>query len=232
MPTKKFVAPALPTYPVEYDQRQGDQLNYALRLYFNNLDNFEAAVAAVVTDEGIVYPDGTLQSTAWEPSYVEAYDRTASITINNTPTLLIPGSFIPATNEGITYDPITGEFTFTYEGVYSLAITLNITCSSANQYVYLYAQKNVGAGWVNTSNSGKAYELKNGLTVQFTTPQSVYRAAGEKTRYYIYSNGTTSSLVTQTLPGVTPTVYVPAVRIQYAGGQYAQTLKNDNIQHK
>ena len=99
-----------------------------------------------------------------------------------------------------------------------MAITLNITTSNANQYVYLYAQKNVGAGWVNTSNSGKAYELKNGVTVQFTTPQAVYRAAGEKTRYYIYSNGTTSSLVTQTLPGVTPTVYVPAVRIQYAGG--------------
>ncbi len=226
-----FKSPSQPLAPIEYDQRQQDQFQYALRLYFNQLDAYNADISRVVTPEGIVYPDGTLQSTAWEPSYVEAYDRSASITINNTPTLLIPASFIPATNEGITYDPLTGEFTFTYEGVYSLAITLNITASTAGQYVYLYAQKNTGSGWSNTSNSGKAYELKNGLTVQFTTPQAVYRAAGEKTRYYIYSNGTTSSLVTQTLPGVTPTVYVPAVRIQYAGGQYAQTLKNDNIQH-
>lgn len=218
MPTKKFIAPALSTPPVNYDYRREDQLIYQLRLYFNNLDNFLAGVAAVVTDEGIVYPDGTLQTTAWEPSYVEAYDRSASITINNTPTLLKPANYIPATAQGIAYDPATGEFTFEYEGVYSLSITLNITASSANQYVYLYAQKDVGAGWVNTANSGKAYELKNGLTVQFTTPQSVYRAAGEKTRYYIYSNGTTSSLVTNTLPGVSPTVYVPAIRIQYAGG--------------
>lgn len=213
-----FKAPSLPLPPKVYDQRQQDQFENALRLYFNRLDNYNALVGGVVTPEGIVYPDGTLQTTAWEQSYVEAYDRSASIAVNNTPTLLIPNSFTPATNEGITYDTLTGEFTFQYEGVYSLAITLNITTSNANQYVYLYAQKNVGAGWVNTSNSGKAYELKNGLTVQFTTPQAVYRAAGEKTRYYIYSNGTTSSLVTQTLPGVTPTVYVPAVRIQYAGG--------------
>lgn len=214
-PTK---APNQPIAPVDYDQRFQDQFGNALRLYFAQVDNLNLTVSQRVTIDGIEFPDGTEQTTAWEPSYIEAYDRTASISIANTPTLLKPANFLPATAVGITYDPATGVFTFAHEGVYSLAITLNIAASNANQYVYLYAQKNVGAGWVNTSNSGKAYELKNGLTVQFTTPQSVYRAAGEQTRYYIYSNGTTSSLVTQTLPGVTPTVYVPAIRIQYAGG--------------
>ena len=215
---RSTVSPNQPTAPVEYDQRYQDGFSNALRLYFAQVDNFTSGVAQVVTADGIVFPDGTLQTTAWEPSYVEAYDRAASITINNTPTLLIPNSFTPATAVGITYNTTTGVFTFEHEGVYSLAITLNITATSANQYVYVYAQKNTGSGWVNTANSGKTYELKNGLTVQFTTPQSVYRAAGEQTRYYIYSSGTTSSLVTQTLPGVTPTVYVPAIRIQYAGG--------------
>lgn len=42
---KKFVAPALPTYPVNYDQRHGDQLNYALRLYFNLLDRYLASLS-------------------------------------------------------------------------------------------------------------------------------------------------------------------------------------------
>lgn len=218
MANYNFRAPALPVPPVEYEQGQQNQFENALRLYFNRLDNFNISVAASVTDAGYVFPDGTLQTTAWEPSYIEAYDRTATITINKTPTLLKPANFLPATAVGITYDTATGVFTFQYDGVYSLSISLNITVSSANQYVYVYAQKNVGAGWVNTSNSGKTYELKNGLTTQFVTPQSVYRAAGEQTRYYIYSNGTTSSLVTQTLPGVTPTVYVPAIRIQFAGG--------------
>jgi hypothetical protein len=45
MTIKKFVAPALPTAPAEYDQNRDDQLNYSLRLYFNNLDNFLAAIS-------------------------------------------------------------------------------------------------------------------------------------------------------------------------------------------
>jgi hypothetical protein len=84
--------------------------------------------------------------------------------------------------------------------------------------VYVYAQKNVGAGWANTLNSGKAYKLTNNLDIQFVNPQSVYRQAGEQTRYYIYANTSGPTLETQTLPGVTPTVYVPAIRIQYTGG--------------
>lgn len=210
-------APNLLVAPVEYSQQYQDQLTNALRLYFAQIDNTNQLVAQRITNAGIAYPDGTEQTTAYKTSYIEAYDRSASITINNTPTLLRPASYLPATAVGITYDPATGVFTFLNKGTYSLAISLNITASSANQYVYVYAQKNTGSGWVNTPNSGKTYELKNGLTVQYANPQAVYREAGEQTRYYIYSNGTTSSLVTSTLPGVTPTVYVPAIRIQYAG---------------
>ena len=217
-------APNLPIAPVVYSQQYVDQLSNAMRLYFNQLDNFTGGVIQVVTGDGIVFPDGTLQTTAWDPanawnpSYIEAYDRTASIAIGTTPALLKPNSFLPPVAEGITYDPTTGEFTFQYEGVYSLAISLNIKATNNNQIVYVYAQKDIGAGWVNTTNSGKAYKLTNNVDVQFTNPQSIYRAAGEKTRYYIYANTAGPTLETQTLPGVTPTVYVPAIRIQYAGG--------------
>jgi hypothetical protein len=218
MANKNFKAPSLPLPPLDYDQRREDQFANALRIYFNQIDNFQATVAEVVTDEGIVYPDGSLQVTAWNQSYIEAFDRTASIVVPTTPTLLIPNSFLPPVNEGITYDPLTGEFTFLYEGVYSLSISLNIEGTNNNQIVYVYAQRNVGAGWVNNTNSGKAYKLFNNTDVQYVNPQSVYRAAGEKTRYYIYCNTSGPTLVTQTLPGVTPTVYVPAIRIQFCGG--------------
>ena len=210
-------SPNLPIAPSEYGRQHFDILNNALRLYFNQIDSVNQTVTERVTTTGITYPDGTEQATAYIPSYIEAFDRTASIAINNTPTLLIPNSFLPTTAVGITYDTATGVFTFLNSGTYSLAISLNITAASSNKYVYVYAQKNVGAGWVNTSNSGKSYELKNGQVIQFVSPQAVYREAGEQTRYFIYSNGTTESLITQTLPGVTPTVYVPAVRIQFSG---------------
>lgn len=210
-------APNLPISPVEYSQGYHDQFSNALRQYFTQVDNLNQVTARRVTEAGIAFPDGTEQTTAYIPSYIEAFDRTSSITINNTPTLLRPNSFLPATAVGITYDPATGVFTFLNKGTYSLAISLNITAASSNKLVYVYAQKNTGSGWVNTTNSGKVYETKNGVTTQFVSPQAVYREAGEQTRYYIYSNGTTESLVTQTLPGVTPAVYVPAIRIQFAG---------------
>ena len=45
MTIKKFVAPALPTAPTEYDQSRDDQLNQNLRIYFNNLDNFLTVIS-------------------------------------------------------------------------------------------------------------------------------------------------------------------------------------------
>jgi hypothetical protein len=45
MTIKKFVAPALPSAPMEYDHRRDDQLNQNLRVYFNNLDAFLTAIS-------------------------------------------------------------------------------------------------------------------------------------------------------------------------------------------
>ena len=53
---KKFVAPALPTAPPDYDQRRDDQLNYSLRLYFNNLDNYLAALSGSLGGSGLGLP--------------------------------------------------------------------------------------------------------------------------------------------------------------------------------
>lgn len=50
--TKRFVAPALPTSPVTYDQRQQDQVNYALRLYFNLLDNYLSQLNVLLNNGG------------------------------------------------------------------------------------------------------------------------------------------------------------------------------------
>jgi hypothetical protein len=53
---KKFVAPALPTAPAEYDQRRDDQLNYSLRLYFNLLDNYLASLSGPLGGSGLGFP--------------------------------------------------------------------------------------------------------------------------------------------------------------------------------
>jgi hypothetical protein len=46
--TKNFVAPALPVPPVEYDQRYATDLIRILRLYFNQIDGFQNAVAGIL----------------------------------------------------------------------------------------------------------------------------------------------------------------------------------------
>ena len=202
--------PAPPNLPVPSQNYSADFENKmlnVLRLYFNQLNN---AVGGLITTTESLSTSLTNSTT----SYIEVYDRSTSIALTTTPALLRPANTLNA--NGITYNATTGVFTFQNAGTYSLSISLNITTSNSGQIAYLYAQKNTGSGWVNNSNSGKLYDLVNNATVQYQSPQSVYRAAGEQTRYYIYSSGTTSSLVTSTMPGVSPTVYVPAIRIQFS----------------
>lgn len=50
--SKKFVAPALPTAPPDYDQRREDQHSYVLRLYFNLLDRFLSDVENLLNNGG------------------------------------------------------------------------------------------------------------------------------------------------------------------------------------
>lgn len=45
MPVYGIRSPALPISPIDYDQRQQDQFQNALRLYFNRLDDFNTQVA-------------------------------------------------------------------------------------------------------------------------------------------------------------------------------------------
>jgi hypothetical protein len=209
-------APNLNVAPNDYSPQFENLLLNNLRLYFNQIDNFTNAINNTVVNGGdIEYPDGTIQTTAWIPGSVEAYDRTPSIALTSTPTLLIPNSY--TNSNGITYNTSTGVFTFGYAGEFSLSLSVNAIATAANQYVYIYAQNNLGSGWVNNTNSGKYYPLTNGVTTQIVYSQSVSRVAGQQVRYYIYSNDSKVSLTTQTLPTVSPSVYVPAIRIQYSG---------------
>jgi len=146
--------------------------------------------------------------------YIEAYDRSATIPLTATPTLLIPNSTVAGAT-GITYNNTTGVFTFAMEGDYSLSLFVNAISSAANQLVYIYAENNTGSGWTVNANSGKFYSLVNGQATQIAYANSVHRVAGQQVRYWIYSNSNKVNLTTQTLPSVSG-VYVPAIRIQYS----------------
>jgi hypothetical protein len=65
-------APALPLAPTEYDQQQQDQFQYALRLYFNRLDNYLAQLSACINMSGTI-TDPTYVT--FPPTNVDAFNR-------------------------------------------------------------------------------------------------------------------------------------------------------------
>ena len=148
---------------------------------------------------------------------IEAFDRSASIPLLATPQLLKPNSFTNSKN--LTYDPATGVFTFLTQCEVTLALTVNAVANASNQRVYQYAERNTGSGWVPIQNSGKNFQLANNQHTQIVNAQTISRLAGEQIRYFIYASEVNKvQLITETLPNITgSTVYVPAIRIQYAG---------------
>jgi hypothetical protein len=148
---------------------------------------------------------------------IEAFDRTASIPLLATPQLLKPSSFTNSKN--LTYDAATGVFTFLTQCEVTLALSVNALASASGQRVYQYAERNTGSGWTPIQNSGKSFQLTNTQHTQIVNAQTISRLAGEQIRYFIYTDEVNKvALITETLPNITDgTVYIPAIRIQYAG---------------
>ena len=101
---KRFVAPALPTAPPEYDSRRDDQLNQNLRIYFNNLDNYLANLSGAVGGGVLGFPfieasdSGTQYATGNDTATIVNWDTTAlgnSFTLNvgNTATAQVSGVY-------------------------------------------------------------------------------------------------------------------------------------------
>jgi uncharacterized protein YjdB len=61
VPLRPSKAPNLLIAPVDYDQRYQDQLNNALRLYFNQIDNFEQNVTVPASGTTANRPTENLQ---------------------------------------------------------------------------------------------------------------------------------------------------------------------------
>jgi hypothetical protein len=157
------------------------------------------------------YPPTNFANLLAQP-HIEVYDNTASIALQSTPALLAPATTLSGSS-GITYDSATGIFTFTNAGSYGLSLVVNALATGASQFVYIYADKNLGSGFNVNVNSGKSFQLANNQQTQIVYANSVYRQAGEQTRYYIWSNNTNVALKTTALPNSVG-VNVPAIRIQ------------------
>ena len=189
--------------PRELGDNLGNSSFYWSNTYSNN-----------VIANTIVFSDSTSQNTAYYDDFIEVYDRTTTLTVNTTPQILKPA--ILGSSNNITYS--NGVFTFPHAGKFAISLQLNAIADRATAELYVYAERNTGSGWVPNQNSGKVFSLINNQRTQIIYSQAVHRAAGEQTRYWIYSNDATDkvNLATTTLPTISNTVYVPSIRVQFA----------------
>lgn len=138
-PTK---APLLPLAPVQYDQRFGTDLNNALRLYFNQLDNLNLNAFGTQGGRFLNFPYGTFYDTTDQTA---ASSTTAyAITLNTTDL-----------SYGVTVVS-SSRITFEFAGTYNIQFSVQLTNDTNNsQDIDIWFAKN----GTNIANSNSRFGL-------------------------------------------------------------------------
>jgi hypothetical protein len=144
---KKFVAPALPTAPPEYDQRRDDQLNYSLRLYFNLLDNFLASIANEAGGAGFAFP------------FIEASNSTTQYATGNNTATIVQWNTTSLGN-GFTLN-VGNTATALYSGIYKITFSLQFANNNNAAHDAIV--------WLRVNGSTSAADIANSTTI-FTVP--------------------------------------------------------------
>jgi hypothetical protein len=140
MPLYKARAPALPLPPPDYEQAQQDQLNNALRLYFNRLDNFLSELSGNQGGGLIGFP------------YISASDSTDQLaTASNTPTIVKWNTL--ESGNGFTLNA-PGSATAIVSGIYKITYSLQLTNTDNSAHdAAVWLKIDTGAGFVDVPRS-------------------------------------------------------------------------------
>jgi hypothetical protein len=140
MPQYKARAPALPLAPIDYDQRQQDQFQYALRLYFNRLDSFLAELSGNTGGGLLGFP------------FISASDSTDQLaTASNTPTA-VKWNTLEGGNAFTLNAP--GAATALVSGIYKITYSLQLTNTDNSAHdAAVWLKINTGSGFVDVPRS-------------------------------------------------------------------------------
>lgn len=133
-------APNLPIAPVEYRQRYLDQVLNALRLYFNQIDNFGFGLINTSGGGGLSFP------------HIAASDNTDQLaTASNTPTVIAWNTL--DSGNGFTLAP-PGTATAEISGIYKITYSLQFTNTDNSAHdAAVWLKVNTGSGFVDVPNS-------------------------------------------------------------------------------
>jgi hypothetical protein len=139
-------APNLLVAPVQYAQLYQDQLNNALRLYFNQIDNFGFGLLNTSGGGGLSFP------------HIAASDSTDQYaTANNTPTVVTFNTL--DSGSGFTLNP-PGSATADVPGVYKITYSAQLanTDNAVHDAVF-WLKIDTGSGFVDVPNSATVFTL-------------------------------------------------------------------------
>ena len=108
-------APNQPIAPVEYDQRFQDQFSNALRLYFNEIDNFAQSLATNTGGSLLKFPNGAFHQDGYTTltNAIPNSSSTATIVVGSTAGFASTGAIL-IESELITY---TGKTATSFTGI-------------------------------------------------------------------------------------------------------------------
>jgi hypothetical protein len=140
VPLRPSKAPNLLIAPVDYSQQYIDQLNNALRLYFNEIDNGMAAMLSGTGGSNLSLP------------YIAASDNTDQLaTASDTPTV-VKWSTLEGGNGFTLAAP--GSATAQASGVYKITYSLQLTnTDNAAHDAAVWLKIDTGSGFVDVPNS-------------------------------------------------------------------------------
>jgi hypothetical protein len=133
-------APNLPIAPVDYRQLYQDQVLNALRLYFNQIDNFGFGLLNTSGGGGISFP------------HIAASDNTDQLaTASNTPTVVTWNTLDSSNGFTLT---APGTATAEVSGIYKITYSLQLTnTDNAAHDAAVWLKIDTGSGYVDVPNS-------------------------------------------------------------------------------
>ena len=221
---KKFIAPALPVPPLDYDQREQTDLIRALRLYFNLLDDYFKitildALNGGVGGNGITFP------------HIAASDSTDQYAGgNNTPTVInwntLDSGYLWTLNApGSATAAVAGVYTIRYSlqlantanAIHDVTVWLkvnNVNVPNSSTYFTVPARKSAGNPSYVAAYSEATFEVAVGDEIElYWATDQAYSTTGPVDGVYIFADpAQTSPYARPAIPSVIGSItYVSAI---------------------
>lgn len=142
-------APNLPIGPVEYSQEYQDQFSNVLRLYFNQLDNFDSGLVTGAGGSSIQFPYGAFSSYSSQTTTANTATLMTLDTTDFSNGVSISGSKITAVNPGIYNLQFSAQFQNTDNAIQDISIWLRqngVNIAGSTGLVSIPARKSASAG--------------------------------------------------------------------------------------